>query len=138
MSTGDDETPASRSAPSNANIDQRVARVESDLGRLSASFDGFKTLIDERFHTFGETLRRIESAVTTPNSTDAATAVTLADLTRRMSDQERKAEAQATEQTSMRAQINTVGAGVRWVGFGGVVTLIGLVAMWVATNGRIP
>lgn len=134
MST-DVETPR---APTNAMLDQRVARVEGDLGRLSESFAGFRQLIDERFRGIGETLHRIEAAVTAPTPNDAATTVTLADLTRRMSDQEAAMSAVRTEQTTMRAQIGTVGAGVRWVGFGGVVTLIGLVAAWFATNGRMP
>lgn len=132
-------------APTNSSIDQRVSRVESDLGKLSTAFDDFRVLIDERFHTFGETLHRIESAVTSPNSTDAATAVTLADLARRLSDQESLGRTQAAEITSLRneqtttkAQLGTVGAGVRWVGFGGVLTLVTLVAGWVLTSGRLP
>lgn len=136
MAGGDETT--SRPTTTNANIDERVARVESDLGRLSASFDGFRTLIDERFHTFGETLRRIESAVTTPNATDATTAAMLSDHARRLAEVEGRTATLGTEQTAQKSQLATVGAGVRWVGFGGVVTLIGLIAAWVITTGRIP
>jgi len=142
--SGDEEAATSRT-PSNANIDQRVARVESDLGRLSASFDGFRTLIDERFHTFGETLRRIESAVTAPTAADAATVVSLADMTRRMAAQEATTAALSAENTALRneltgtkAQLATVAATVRFVGFGGFVILFVALVGWVLTNGGVP
>jgi hypothetical protein len=124
--------------PTNRTIDDRVARVESDVGTLRTEFGGFQTLINERFQTVGDTLRRIESAVTSPNAADATTLGNLTDHARRITDLERKTEAQATEQTSLRAQINTVGAGVRWVGFGGAVTIISLIAGWVVLIGGKP
>lgn len=135
--SGDEEAPTGR-APSNANIDQRVARVEGDVGTLRAELAGFRELVGERFTTIGDALRRIESAVTAPTATDATTAVTLADHARRLSDQETRTARIETAQTSQDAKISTVGAGVRWVGFGGVITIIGLVAAWVFSNGRLP
>lgn len=134
MST-DVETPRT---PTNALVDQRVARVEADLGQMRAEVAGFRELVGEKFAGFGDALRRIEAAVTQPNSTDAATAVAIADLNRRMADTETKAARLDTEQTAMRSQLGTVGAGLRWVGFGGVVLLIGMMAAWVLTTGRLP
>lgn len=125
-------------SPTNAVVDQRVARVEQDLGQLRAEVAGFREVVGERFNSFADVLRRIEAAVTQPNAGDAATAVAIADLNRRMADQETKTSAIATEQTAQKAQIGTVGAGLRWFGFGGVILVIALVAGWVATTGRLP
>lgn len=125
-------------SPTNAVVDQRVARVEQDLGQLRAEVAGFREVVGERFNSFADVLRRIEAAVTQPNAGDAATAVAIADLNRRMADQESKTSAIATKQTAQEAQLGTVGAGVRWVGFGGVLLIIALVAGWVATTGRLP
>ena len=135
--SGDDQEAPVRS-PTNAVVDQRVARVEQDLGQLRAEVAGFREVVGERFNSFADVLRRIEAAVTQPNAGDAATAVAIADLNRRMADQESKTSAIATKQTAQEAQLGTVGAGLRWFGFGGVILVIALVAGWVATTGRLP
>lgn len=124
--------------PTNATIDQRVARVETDLGRLSDRFDDFRALIDERFRATLDSLHRVEAAVTGPNATDAATAVSMAELSRRVSALEVAGTSRETRLTSLQARLDALGGVVRFIGFGGAVTMLALALGWFATNGRLP
>lgn len=120
----------------NANIDQRVARVEADLGHLSDRFDSLRTLMDERFANMGKALDRIESAVTAPNAADGQTAQMLTDLSRRITDQETGARNREGRLTSLESQVGTVGSVLRWVGLGSILTIVGLVAFAITQTGR--
>lgn len=119
-----------------ASLDHRVARVESDLGALASRFDDFRDMVKD-------SLARIEKAVTAPSPADAANAVMLADLARRMTDtesatakQQQEITATATQLTATKAQLGTVAKILSGVGVGGVLTFMGLVAYAVSQTGK--
>ena len=85
-----------------------------------------------------DALKRIENAVTGPNAQDAATAVHITDLSRRLSDQEKGARDRETRLTILESRLGTLGSVVKFIGVGGFITVIGLIAFYVGTAGRLP
>lgn len=133
-----DDTPQPEMKATLQSLSTRVDRVEGGLQHLADRFDANRQLIDERFNGVNDALKRIENAVTGPNAQDAATAVHITDLSRRVSDQEKGARDRETRLTIMESRLGTLGSVVKFIGFGGIITLIGLIAFYVGISGRLP
>jgi hypothetical protein len=115
--------------PTTASLDQRVARVESDVSLLSSRFEDFRTLVRD-------SLARIEQAVSAPNASDAATTVMLADQSRRISALESENATLKTGHTRLEAEVRTAGNIAKGVGVGGLFTVISLIVFYVVQTGR--
>ena len=114
-----------------ASLDQRVARVENDVSLLASRFEDFRTLVRD-------SLARIEQAVAGPNAADAATAVMIADQSRRVSALESDNATLKTSHTTLEAQVRTIGNIAKGVGVGGLLALVGMVAFYVSSTGKLP